>query len=151
MCLITNDATIHTAKENILVYKVLTFGGFSPYEEFPYKFFKKYIVQKLGINSSLNYFLVDKGFHTFICKKDAVRWRKTELFQKVSLFIIPKGSQYVLGVWYSTCVLNIVSDQIIRIGGGLFAWWWKRKNTFVEFSDYDPESLVKLKQYYNIQ
>lgn len=138
MCLVTTNKEVKIAKENIVVYKVLRVFGQSLFQGFKYKLYQKYrLANRLYPYSSIRYsnlFEVEEGFHSFPFKKDAQD--ELRIGRILSQFIIPKGSQYVEGVWENTSTPNIVSNQIIRIGCWPFDWFYKRKNKVVTYSEY---------------
>lgn len=154
MCLLTNNKEIHIAKENILVYKVITIWNTSEYEGFLYLRSKEYKTKiKMLLRDPFRYesqdYLVNDGFHSFIEKQDAIHMHKGRVKYKVNCFVIPKGSEYILGSWGYHSVTNIVSNRIIRIGGRFFTWLWKLKNKAVLFEEYDPQEFIKLQDYVN--
>ncbi len=137
MCLVTKDSTIRIVQKNIIVYKALEFSGKSPYLSFYYLPFKKYIVKDpLELIRGENIILVEEGFHSFVNKYDAKSFAHRN-YCKVNTFIIPKGASYVVGQWDGlNGPTNLVSDQIIRIGRGPFAWIWKLIYKSYDFLDY---------------
>jgi len=87
---------IKTAKEDMIVYKVVRRGNISLYQRFKYKpntlyrLRKKLVIIKHRLNPNPQ---VDAGFHAYQNK-----WvRDVFLEEKLVAFTIPKGAKYVVG------------------------------------------------------
>lgn len=116
MCLRTNDATVHVAKKNIIVFKQLIPGNRSAIQDYPYTKNELNREEELepiedwpieDWDDSVSKFRVNSGYHS----------RNACDFFYTSLFIIPKGTQYIEGFFNNSKVeRNRVSSNIVYIG-----------------------------------
>ena len=123
---------IKTTEKDIVVYKLL----YVPNKGTIKALFNTYEYHLNKLNEELRFLnetiknlnnkkgCIDIGFHSFVKKKDAFKFRKGFNFGeysslKVYKCIIPKGSKYIEGEYIDTTVhkvfKNIVSDKIIII------------------------------------
>lgn len=123
MCLTTNDPTIRTATENMLVYKELKPDGLTPYRYFNYEDNIPALHVELTpepwniIDSKGDVFnyrgrtAFSQGYHSFVNKIDSCRKLRYA-------FIIPKGAQYVVGNFGDSDMDpdNYVSSTLIKVG-----------------------------------
>lgn len=97
------------AKEDIIVYKVLTWNYKSPYYKFQYRkgyHYSENLNVTLITFSSGAYLSVNDGLHAFLCKESS-KWTSPS-FKSVKM-VVPKGAKYYI----SASETKIVSDQLI--------------------------------------
>lgn len=112
MCLTVNTFEIKTAEKDIVVYKNLN-NGESSMQRFTYKRFKHNFNIPIKLESTrFGVPRVNQGYHSFLTPQ-AYSYNSESTN---SVFIIPKGTQYVEGFYNTTSIPNYVSSDIIYIG-----------------------------------
>jgi hypothetical protein len=95
------------AKEDIKVYKILTWANYSPYRNFLYTQGKLYETKLVG--EILNFRLeISEGFHAYTSRNEVKTMIYTVFNCYVTEMIIPKGAKYILNAEET----NIVSNKI---------------------------------------
>lgn len=121
MCLRTKDKSEKTAEKHIPVYKFGTTSillGFIPeFRTFSYGRYvkQKYVKLRPGVLYQGGAYIVDEGYHSFNKLQDCKD--ASHRYSDLGLFIIPKGAQYIDGVWDNfTWCDNRVSTTLIYLG-----------------------------------
>ena len=117
MCLRTLTNEIKTAKEDILVYKIIdSKTNESLYRRFKYHRNTLYRLRK-RLEIQLNYY-VDDGFHSYASLGKAKEVENDLIFhpfRKVVEFTIPKGAKYIVGRSNEIVSTSIRSGSLKRI------------------------------------
>jgi hypothetical protein len=128
MCLFTKQSRPFILKQNLIVYKVLNYNFKSPIQNFQYELNKLYSINHIEIEHG-NYpalvkgcfenlditifkYKVNKAFHSYLDTNYAYDLHKRDVNFRIFKAIIPKYSEYVVGVYGDICSNKIIIDNV---------------------------------------